>query len=525
MKKFFSILFKILGTLIVLGVVAVFALGYYFNPERVKPMVVTYVKDNYNRSISIGDVSWKVFPRLGISIKDITLGNAPGFGEGNFALFKGASIFVNTMELFSGKVHVQSLALNKPTIDLKVNAQGKDNWSDLAAAPKESTTTAGKADEHTSDASGISDIEFNIESVEIIDGAFTYQDQQTGEKFEVKNMNFSSQNVALGKDFPVDLKLNITSNAPALNADVSAKGMLKVADNVSTYDLNAITLVADLAMSNLQANGIRLSNFKTPLKLDKSIIDLSAISANLYGGSMNGSVKINAQNQPADTQVAYDLKGTDISSLLKDLGQKQTFSGKLNMKGNLRFKAHPEKKKLSSSLNGTAAMSINNGALNGVDLAFWYNTGLGLLKSRNATDLALGAVQAVAGGGGKNTGKTAFIGARANFKLNGGILTNNDLNVFNQHVFGLGGGTVNLVNETIDYHFNISGVAKTGDGYKPAGQVIPLKITGSLDNPKMGVDITPVVGNVLQNIIPQKESKGGNNADPIAPILNQIFKK
>lgn len=526
MKKFLSIALKLIGTLIVLGILCVFALGYYFNPERMKPVVVSYMKDHYNRTITIGDVHWKIFPRLGISIDDIALSNAPGFGEGNFAVLKSASIFVKTMELFSGKVHVESLQLQGPSADLKVNSQGAKNWSDLAQT--QAATSAEKT-EAPKDASpslgGISNIEFNIESIEIVDGAFTYQDQQSGEKYDIKNFNLSSQDVGLGKEFPVDVKMHIVSNAPELNTDISAKGKLKLADTGS-YDLNAVSLNGDIAIANLVANGLKLSNLKTPVKLEKSILDMSAVSANLYGGNVNGSIRINAQAEPADVQANYDMKGTDITSMLRDLGQKQTFSGKLNMKGNVRFKAYPEKKQLTRSMNGAASMTINNGALNGVDLAYWYETGMNLMKAKNPTQLALGAVGAVTGAAGNNTGKTSFIGAWANFNLNGGVLTNKDLHVYTPRVYGLGAGTINLISSTIDYNFNISGVAKNGSEYKPAGQVIPLKITGSIDNPKMNVDVTPVVGGILQNVIPQKNSKGaGGVAAPAGAILQQIFNK
>jgi uncharacterized protein involved in outer membrane biogenesis len=525
MKKIISLVFKILFSVVLLGIVALLALGYYYNPERVKPMVVTYVKDHYNRTISIGDVSWKLFPRLGISIKDINLGNAPGFGDGNFAVLKGATVFVETMKLFNGKIHVSTLQLENPSANLVVNAKGTRNWDDLIVAQNSSENQTEKK---TSDekSQGIQNLELNIESIEVVDGGFTYEDQKTGEKYEIKDFNLSSQNVALGKDFPVDVKLKIMSNAPALNADIAAKGNVRVAANTTSYNLNAITLKGDIIISDLQSNGLKISNLKTPLTLEKGVLDMSAVSANLYGGSVNGSIVVDGQSEPADVAVKYDMKGTDITSMTRDLGVKQNFSGKLNMKGNLRFKAYPDKKQLTRSMSGNAAMNINNGALLGVDLPFWYDTGLAMLKSKNVTQLALGAVQTVAGG--NNTGKTSFIGTWANFSLNSGLITNKDLNVYNDRVYGLGSGTINLINETVAYRFNISGVCKNGNEYKPAGQAIPLIISGSISNPKMNVDLGASVGNLIQNLAqPQNNLPGAGDkkkGDLGGQILQQIFK-
>jgi AsmA protein len=516
MKKFIGIAIKSLLALVVLGVLGLLALGVFFNPERMKPMVVSYVQEQYKRTISIGDVSWRVFPRLGISIKDISLSNAPGFGEGNFAVLKSATVFVKTLELFTGKVRVTTLQLQGPSADLKINAQGASNWADLTEAKKapESKTTAAES----SPSSGISNLEFHIENIEIIEGAFTYQDQKTGEKYAISGLNLSSQNVALGQDFPVDLKLKIASNAPSLDADIRAKGKMRVAANTN-YDLQALTLQGDLTIPSLQANGIRVSNLKTPLTLEKGVLNLSALSANLYGGTVNGSMRVDAASQPADVTVNYEMRGTDITSMTRDMGVKQSFSGKLNMKGNLRFKSYPEKKQMTSSMTGTANMNIHNGALNGVDLAYWYSTGLNLMKSRNIAQLGAGAVQAVAGLA--NAGKTEFLGAQANFNLNKGILSTKDLIVYTAKVLGAAAGTINLTNETIDFRFNLSGVSIAGSQVKPAGEVIPLTITGSLNNPKMNLEMGAVVGNVLKNVLPQQGTQNQNTKGGIGGAILQ----
>lgn len=524
MKKLVNKLVIFFMVLVILCVLGLVALTYYFNPSRVKPMVESYVQEQYKRKISIGDVSWRVFPRLGISIKEVTLGNAPGFGEGDFAKLGSATIFVDTMKLFSGKVHVSQLELLYPTADLKVNAQGLSNWADLTQS-KANTTAKAAEPAPAENSRSISDIELNIEKIEILNGAFTYQDDKTGEKYEIKNLGFLSSNVGLGKFFPVDLRLMVSSNAPALSADVHLKGTLQLPAKTTTYDLSTLTINAELVIQNLLANGIKVSSLQTPMKLDKGVLDLTAVKADLYGGNLNGSIRVDAKSKPADVLVNYDMKGTDITSLTRDLGVKQNFSGKLNMKGNLRFKTYPDRKQLSRNLTGTASMNIHNGALLGVDLAYWYNTGIGLLKSRNVSQLALGAVQAVAGA--TNTGKTDFVGAWANFNLNNGLITNKDLNVYTEKVYGLGAGTINLVNETIDYRFNISGVSKTGNEYKPSGQAIPLIISGSLSNPKMNVDVGASVGQVLKNVVTspsQGQPQSGSQPKGVGgQLLQQIL--
>jgi hypothetical protein len=187
------------------------------------------------------------------------------------------------------------------------------------------------------------------------------------------------------------------------------------------------------------------------------------------------------------------------------------------MKGNVRFKAFPEKKQLKTSMSGTAGMNIQNGVLNGVDLGYFYAQGNNLMNSKNVGK-ALGATTALEKG--TNTGKTEFVAAKANFNLNAGVITNNDLLVYNSRIYGAGAGTVNLNANTVDYKFKIQGASKNGDQYSPMGQVIPLIITGSLDNPKMTVDIGAVAGNAVKNAVQQNlQQKGGIGGGLLKQIL------
>lgn len=492
MKKFFSILLKTFATIIVLACVGILVLSYYANPERIKPMVVSHVMKQYNRNLEIGSISWRVFPRLGISLGNIKLSNSPAFGTGNFAAFKNISVFVDTLSLLSGKLNVNTISVAAPSANLQTDKAGKNNWSDLMEGPTPTPKIIPVATEPapaaTSTSSMMDSFEFNIESVEITDGAFNYVDDKTGEKVQLSDLTFKSEGVALNKPFPVKLKFKVDSNAPEVKADVDADVTMQVAAKNNSYNLGAITLDGTLAIPNLQAQGLKLSALKSQVSVKNSNISLTDMTANLYGGTFSGAASINAAQDPADVKVNYNLRGTDIAPLLKDLNGDSSFSGKLNMKGDLRFRSFTQKKQMMQSLNGAANMNIDGGVLKGIDLGYWYSMGNNLLA---ATSIGSGRSDAK----GRDSGRTEFIGARASFIIDRGLMTNKDFIIYNRNIYGAGAGNIDLVQEQINYRFKLQGVRITDAGAEPAGEAIPLVISGPLSNPKKTLDIQAVVQN------------------------------
>jgi uncharacterized protein involved in outer membrane biogenesis len=496
MKRILSISLKIIIALVILGVIAVFALSYFINPDRIKEIAINRVETQYNRVLEIGDMRWRVFPRLGISISDVSLSNNPSFGDGVFAAFKNVTIFVDTLALFGGNVDVKTMQLADASADLKVNKSGKSNWDDLLEVPDEApaaTAEQEKVDVKDDKKSAFSNFTFNIESVEIKNAAFTYKDEKTGEAYEVSDLNFSSKDVALNKDFPMDVNFNLKANSPQMVADVSAKATMNVPANKNNeIDMTAMKVNGEVNISKLVAEGLTITSFRAPVDAADGVINMSPVTAKLYGGSFNGSVNIDTNKEPADVRVAYDLKNTQIGAMLKDLNGQQNFTGSLNLKGDLRFQSHPGKKQLTSSLNGHANLYIGRGTLHGLDLTYWYALGNNML---NPGTLAQPP----------NTKKTEFLETKGSFNIRNGVLSNDDLILYNTGLYGAGAGTVNLVSDKVDYRFRLQGVRHVGgDQYEPAGAVIPLIIKGSLQDP----NISPDVGEIVKDQVIQGVGRG-----------------
>ena len=125
---------------LVAGVVVVFALAaialtLFFDPNDFREDVSAAVFEQTGRELVIdGDVSVSLFPWLAVKVGEAQLGDAPGFGGEPFAAFDSASFSVRLMPLLFGQEIVVGAAdLDALKLNLKINASGISNWSELVS--------------------------------------------------------------------------------------------------------------------------------------------------------------------------------------------------------------------------------------------------------------------------------------------------------------------------------------------------------------------------------------------------------
>jgi AsmA protein len=127
------VFYGLLGVLFLLvaGVTFVLVAG---PGDFVRDRIVEQVKAETGRDLVIaGGSSFTVYPRLGISLADVTLSEPPAMGDRPFARAASIDIAVPLLPLLKRQVTVDRLVLVAPVIELRVDAQGRRNW-DFARA-------------------------------------------------------------------------------------------------------------------------------------------------------------------------------------------------------------------------------------------------------------------------------------------------------------------------------------------------------------------------------------------------------
>lgn len=293
------------------------------------------------------------------------------------------------------------------------------------------------------------------------------------------------------------------------------------------------------ALKKLNASGeakigwLKLANVKTEnvnigLKAADGIATVSPFSANLYQGSMSGSLKVDARATP-NIGFKQDMKGIAIGPLLVDAINNDMLSGKGNLSVDVNTQGNTVGA-LKKALAGNAAMNLADGAIKGIDIAGMVRDvkgKLNVLKSGSNTDS-------------DKSKKTDFSELTGTFVIKNGVAHNEDL-AMKAPIFrltkGESKGDIDIGNEKIDYTAKPTIVGTTkGQGGKEADQLtgvsLPIKITGTFANPKFGMDLAAfgaalAKSNLLDNVAGDKAEavKGllgdGNKVEAIGNLLNK----
>lgn len=241
-------------------------------------------------------------------------------------------------------------------------------------------------------------------------------------------------------------------------------------------DVSALTLAdADVTLgaSGLDLGTLKLGRTDVTLKLSggRAVVGLKQVVA--YKGTISGQLIANAAK---GLSVAGDVTAANVSlqPLLTDFAGYKRLIGRGTVKAKLQSSG-TSMNALMHALSGSGSMELGKGELQGFDLA-------GMLTHLNADYLGPGA-------------KTIFNSVKASYTIRGGVLSNDDLKFASPILDASGRGTVGIGDRTFDYTMTPVAFRGVTNG---KGVSIPLKISGSWDKPRFGLDMNSAVGKKIQ---------------------------
>ncbi len=255
--------------------------------------------------------------------------------------------------------------------------------------------------------------------------------------------------------------------------------------------LRKLNTNGNVQIQNLQVANLKINNIKTQLSASQGKIKLSPIQAQLYKGRLKGSLSLNVTGKVPSITANETLTGVQISPLLKDLANTDKLSGTLNLTSNITARGL-DGKAITRSLNGNSQFSLNKGAIKGFDISQQIKSVQGFITKQKIGDTK------------SQGGITSFAKVTGTAKIKNGVINNNDL-LLTSLLFKVNGkGTVNLVNQRINYRLGIqpaigSNVKVFASIQDVIGNVIPLAVTGTLSNPKIGPDWNIIKAEALKD--------------------------
>jgi AsmA protein len=274
--------------------------------------------------------------------------------------------------------------------------------------------------------------------------------------------------LALGFDVDVD-RINVDKYFPPKPREAKQAGPEKPFDFSAIKGLNAngIVKIGSLQVSNVKANNIRLE-----IRAADGKLDASPVAANLYQGSLAGSVSVNANNN--QVALKQNLTGININPLMKDALDKDLLEGRGNVALDLTT-AGTTVAAMKKALNGSGRVALKDGAIKGINLAKTFRE----LKARVSTKQD--AVQQAS-----QSDKTDFSELTASFHIVNGVARNNDLAAKSPFMRLAGEGEVNIAEGQMNYlaKASVVGTAAGQEGKELAelkGVTVPVRVTGPFE--------------------------------------------
>lgn len=269
---------------------------------------------------------------------------------------------------------------------------------------------------------------------------------------------------------PASDKPAVTDTKPAAKTDD---------DKLPLEALRGINAKGTFDIGKLKISGTHSEKIHLELNANKGLIKLAPLSANMYQGQYKGNVSLDARGKTLKLALNESLKGVQVGPLLKDLNGSDKLAGAVNAQAKLAGNGATVDQ-IKATLSGNGNFSFTDGSVKGVNIA----------ESIRKAKAALGGKTISS----KEDVKTDFSSLTGSFVAKNGVINNQDLLVKSPLLRIDGAGKINLPKEAIDYGLKVSIVGSaTGQGGEDLadlkGLTIPVKITGSFDNPKPTVDL------------------------------------
>ncbi|MBP8268844.1 MAG: AsmA family protein, partial [Aeromonas sp.] len=133
MKK---IIYILLG-LALAALVVITALVKLIDPNEFKPQLVEQVRKSTGRELVMeGDIGWRFWPSLGLSLERVALRNPAGFAEPDLVRFERGDASVAVLPLLSHRLDIGEVTLTGAHLFIQTKADGSSNLSDLIKTPE-----------------------------------------------------------------------------------------------------------------------------------------------------------------------------------------------------------------------------------------------------------------------------------------------------------------------------------------------------------------------------------------------------
>jgi AsmA protein len=292
-----------------------------------------------------------------------------------------------------------------------------------------------------------------------------------------------------------DARWNLVPSAYAANPAPNQPSLISRTSGTGT--VSVATIINDkLVLNNVHSN----------VAIDHGVIKMAPITAEAYGGTTTGTIVVDARNTPMKYAVDTKLNNVDANKLLSSVSSLKNLYGIMATNAKLNFASDNDSADIARSLNGTAALGLNNGKIVGMDIPYELAAaGRFLTPGQAKRDF------------------TNITKVTGNMNIQNGVAQTNDFKAFIDDGTIAAQGAANLADQTLNMHVmavlskefsqrvggtNVGGYLQTALSNKNGELVIPVIVTGSFQSPHFAPDLQKIAQMKLDNLVPTLSNPG-----------------
>ena len=365
--RLIKIMLGVILTLIILVGGLLAAAVIFIDPNDYKPEIAAAVKEQTGRELNIGgSIELALFPRLGLELNDVSLGNAPGFSDPIFARISRAELWVNLMPLIEKRVEVGTIVPDGLQLNLERLKNGSASWDDLAGSRQTSGTPSPdkKVEPSTAEPGTVGLAALAVDGIRITGGFLSFKDGTSDNQATLENLTLTISEIGLKTPFEIAAGFDLKNTQPTLTARTDLSGKATVDPEAGTYAFSNMDLHLAGTGATFPGGSMELSAKGDLLAdLGKQLLNLTGLNVTTYGLNMTGKIAGTSILTSPTFNGALSLAEFSPRKLIASLGQPAPATADpealTSAKANLVFTAGPTNAELTSLILGLDETTIS----------------------------------------------------------------------------------------------------------------------------------------------------------------------
>lgn len=352
--KFLKKLIISLCALLLLVTIVLWALAKSVSPTVIKDYVSTQLTTLTDQKSRVnGDISWQIFPRPGIKITGVQIGDQAN--QNSYSVQLDNLLFnLKITPLLRGKLVFSELNVDGFQININPNA--------APTKVKKVASTSTKKPHNIAE-------QFAIERFLLSRGKIVVNEYS--QVITLSNLQIGAEQFNLKKiAFPVQFKTQFdvaSAGKSVVKAQVNFKGSTALSAsllNAPMTLLQNMPLEGQLAVQDLKTQQLKISKIRANVKTKTGVLLLNPLTLNMYNGESVGDLSYEfASMKLILNQTATNLDG---NKLIYDLVKKKLFKGSVDF--SIHTQANMQTGNLAKNIEGQGSLSIKNGIVESINL-------------------------------------------------------------------------------------------------------------------------------------------------------------